>query len=424
MTGFPSVDVRSIGAGGGSIAARRRGGLLRVGPASAGAVPGPACYGQGGARPTVTDAALVLGYLDPDFFLGGRLRLDVGGRRRGARARTWRRRSASTLDEAAAAVLNVVTENMVGAIEEITVNQGIDPRSAMLVGGGGAAGLNAVALARRLGCPRVIIPDVAAALSAAGALMSDLTAEFAHLHLTTAGQFDGDGVNAVLADLEERCRQFAAGPGARARATAFELLGGGALRAADLGVRGAAARLPRRRRRRPRGAGRRLPRRAPGDLRHRRSRLRDRVRDVAGARAVHAARLRDRDPRSSPPPRRAPHRRSAHFDGHGRVSAAVVSLAAMDARRALRGAGHRRVAGHHRRGRPGRGGPADPSRQPGDHAVSGRSRAATAGRIDGVRLAVLSRRIDGIAAQDAEHAACAPARSGVINTAATSRAAS
>ena len=126
------------------------------------------------------------------------------------------------LDEAAAAVLNVVTENMVGAIEEITVNQGIDPRAATLVGGGGAVGLNAVALARRLGCPRVIIPDVAAALSAAGALLSDLATEFSQLYLTTASQFDSASVNAVLADLEDRCRRFAAGPGARAHATAID----------------------------------------------------------------------------------------------------------------------------------------------------------------------------------------------------------
>ncbi|PYO58640.1 MAG: 5-oxoprolinase [Candidatus Rokuibacteriota bacterium] len=221
MTGFPSVDVRIVGAGGGSIAAVDEAGLLRVGPSSAGAVPGPACYGQGGGHPTVTDAALVLGYLDPDFFLGGRLRLHTA-----AAADVLRSRVAAPLglglDQAAAAVMNVVTENMVGAIEEITINQGIDPRSATLVGGGGAVGLNAVALARRLGCPRVIIPDVAAALSAAGALMSDLAAEFSRLHLTTASQFDRAGVDLVLADLEERCRRFAAGPGARAHATAID----------------------------------------------------------------------------------------------------------------------------------------------------------------------------------------------------------
>jgi N-methylhydantoinase A len=169
----------------------------------------------------VTDAALVLGYLDPEFFLGGRLTLDTTAAAAALHAHVAAPLGLG-LDQAAAAVLTVMTENMVGAIEGITVNQGIDPRSATLVGGGGAAGLNAVALARRLGCQRVVIPDVAAALSAAGALMSELVAEFSHLHLTTAGEFDGEGVNAVLADLEERCRQFTAGPGARARATAID----------------------------------------------------------------------------------------------------------------------------------------------------------------------------------------------------------
>jgi N-methylhydantoinase A len=221
MTGFPSVDVRFIGAGGGSIAAVDEAGLLRVGPASAGAVPGPACYGQGGMCPTVTDAALVLGYLDPDFFLGGRLSLDVSAAASVLSAHVSEPLGLD-LDEAAAAVMNVVTENMVGAIEEITVKQGIDPRSATLVGGGGAVGLNAVALARRLGCPRVVIPDVAAALSAAGALMSDLATEFSQLHLTTASRFDWTGVNAVLAELEARCRAFAEGPGARGVASAIE----------------------------------------------------------------------------------------------------------------------------------------------------------------------------------------------------------
>jgi N-methylhydantoinase A len=221
MTGFPSVDVRIIGAGGGSIAAVDEGGLLRVGPSSAGAVPGPACYAQGGTRPTVTDAALVLGHLDADFFLGGRLRLDIGAAEK-AVDEHLARPLALKRDRAAAAVLSVLTENMVGAIEEITVNQGIDPRGAILVGGGGAVGLNAVAIARRLGCPRVIIPDVAAALSAAGALLSDLATEFAELGLTTASRFDLDRVNAILADLEDRCRRFLAGPGAQSHGAAFE----------------------------------------------------------------------------------------------------------------------------------------------------------------------------------------------------------
>jgi N-methylhydantoinase A len=177
MTGFPSVDVRSIGAGGGSIAWIDDGGMLHVGPNSAGAVPGPACYGQGGSKPTVTDAALVLGYIDPDFFLGGSMTLAPEAAE-AAIARDVAAPLGLTLDEAAAAMIAVATENMVQAILDITVNQGIDPREAVLVGGGGAAGLNSVLIARRLETPRLLIPEVGAALSAAGALMSDLTAQF------------------------------------------------------------------------------------------------------------------------------------------------------------------------------------------------------------------------------------------------------
>jgi N-methylhydantoinase A len=213
MTGFPSVDVKSIGAGGGSIAWVDSGGLLHVGPQSAGSTPGPACYAAGGTEPTVTDCALVLGYIDPEFFLGGAMSLD-----REAAARVVSERVAVPLglglEEAAAAVIAVATEKMVGAIAEITVNQGIDPATAVLVGGGGAAGFNSVAIARRLGCRRIVIPAVGAALSAAGALMSDLAAEYASMAFTTARRFDAEMVGTVIARLEAQCREFIAGPGA------------------------------------------------------------------------------------------------------------------------------------------------------------------------------------------------------------------
>ncbi|MEE8110308.1 MAG: hydantoinase/oxoprolinase family protein [bacterium] len=215
ILGFPSVDVRSIGAGGGSIAWVDEGGLLHVGPISAGAVPGPACYAKGGERPTVTDAALVLGYIDPAFFLGGEMKLDV---ERAAEAIRDEVGGPLGLDlmEAAFAILRLATENMVNAIEEITVNQGIDPRGTVLVGGGGAAGLNSVAIARRLGCKSVVIPEVGAALSAAGALMSDLHADHRALFYTATDNFDFDGVNATLKSLDDKCRAFIKGPGAGA----------------------------------------------------------------------------------------------------------------------------------------------------------------------------------------------------------------
>jgi N-methylhydantoinase A len=212
-TGFPSVDVKSIGAGGGSIAWVDRGGLLHVGPQSAGAVPGPAAYGRGGTRPTVTDASVVLGHLDPDYFLGGGMKLD-----RGAALEAVRREVAGPLglsDEAAAeAILALTTETMVQAILTITVDQGIDPRSAVLVGGGGAAGLNSVRIARRLGCAGLLIPECGAALSAAGALMSDLKASFHRALPTHSARFDRAAVNAVLEDLEASCAAFATASGA------------------------------------------------------------------------------------------------------------------------------------------------------------------------------------------------------------------
>ena len=221
MTGFPAVDVKSIGAGGGSIAWVDEGGLLHVGPQSAGAVPGPVCYGAGGTEPAVTDAAVILGWIDPDYFLGGAMALDTAAAATAIETHVGRKLGLG-LHEAAAAIMSVATENMVHAVEDITVNQGIDPREAVIVGGGGAAGLNAVALARRLGCKRVILPEVAAALSAHGALISDLRAEYGGTLYTSTADFDFNGVNALLESLEEKCRAFVEGPGAGSREQAIE----------------------------------------------------------------------------------------------------------------------------------------------------------------------------------------------------------
>ncbi|MBT4720415.1 MAG: hydantoinase/oxoprolinase family protein [Rhodospirillaceae bacterium] len=215
MTGFPSIDIKSVGAGGGSIARVDDGGILFVGPESAGAAPGPVCYGAGGTLPTLTDACLVLGYLDPDYFLGGTLALDTGA----AEAVIQEQIAAPLgleLAAAAAAIVEVATENMVQAITEITVNQGIDPADAVLIGGGGAAGLNSVFIARRLGCPRVLIPETGAGLSAYGATISDLTTEFRSIYFTTSEDWDEAAANAVLAALEAKCQAFINGPGAGA----------------------------------------------------------------------------------------------------------------------------------------------------------------------------------------------------------------
>ncbi len=207
MTGMPSVETKSIGAGGGSIAWIDAGGLLHVGPISAGAVPGPAAYGRGGLRPTVTDAAITLGYIDPAHFLGGRMRLDRAAAA-AAIASQIAARTGQSVERAAAAILELVNEHMVQAILDVTLNQGVDPAKAAFVAGGGAAGLNCVAIARRLGCRTVFVPETGAALAAAGALISDLTSHHQAMRHTTSGAFDLEGVNGVLGGLEARCRTF------------------------------------------------------------------------------------------------------------------------------------------------------------------------------------------------------------------------
>ncbi len=210
LTGFPSVDVQSVGAGGGSIAHVDKGGLLRVGPQSAGSTPGPVCYGRGGTEPTLTDACVALGYVDPDYFLGGKMKLD----REAARAAIKGKVAdplGMTIEDAAAAIVTLATENMASAIADITVNQGIDPRHAVLIGGGGAAGLNSIFIARRMNIPRLVIPEVGAALSAAGALMSELAADFRAVEYMVTSQFDRTRANAILAELKHKGERFLAG---------------------------------------------------------------------------------------------------------------------------------------------------------------------------------------------------------------------
>ncbi|MHB8242166.1 MAG: hydantoinase/oxoprolinase family protein [Solirubrobacteraceae bacterium] len=215
ITGFPAVDVRSVGAGGGSIAWIDSGGLLHVGPQSAAADPGPVCYSRGGTEPTVTDAAVVLGYIDPDYFLGGTMALDAAASERAVSERVGVPLGLSA-HEAAAAIMAVATERMIQSIEEITVNQGVDPRTAVLIGGGGAAGLNAVAIARRLGSPRVVIPQAGAVLSARGALMSDLVSEYADAFFTGSDAFDHARAGELLERLRGRCLDFAERSGVEA----------------------------------------------------------------------------------------------------------------------------------------------------------------------------------------------------------------
>ena len=203
-----SVDVRSIGAGGGSIAWIDSGGLLRVGPKSAGAVPGPACYGTGGAEPTVTDAALLLGYLDPDYFLGGRMALDVDAARRAVGGLS--RALGKTLDDGAHAIMSLANELMIKAIQNITVTEGFNPRECTLVAGGGAAGLGIMSIAGELGCERVVLPRTASVLSACGMQVSDVIYEHSASIVTRSVDFAFDAVNGVLEAIDTELERFAA----------------------------------------------------------------------------------------------------------------------------------------------------------------------------------------------------------------------
>jgi N-methylhydantoinase A len=169
---IPLIDIRSIGAGGGSIAWIDSGGFLRVGPESARAVPGPACYGLGGTRPTVTDANLVLGRLDPNYFLGGRMRLDPG-LAEAALADLAGRANMSTVD-LASSIVEIANENMASAIKMVSLERGHDPRRFALFGFGGAGPLHAAAVARSLRMPKVLIPMYPGNASALGMLLADL----------------------------------------------------------------------------------------------------------------------------------------------------------------------------------------------------------------------------------------------------------
>ena len=193
---MPSVAVNTVGAGGGSIAWADSGGALKVGPRSAGAVPGPACYGRGGAEPTVTDANLVLGRLDPAATLADEVPLH----RDSAFAACERLGSRLSLGavEAALGVVSVVESRMAHAVRSVSVEQGVDPRDAVLVAFGGAGGLHATALARSLSMSGVVIPPYAGVFSAFGLLLSAPRADLAQTINLSAGDFS------LLASTAER----------------------------------------------------------------------------------------------------------------------------------------------------------------------------------------------------------------------------
>jgi N-methylhydantoinase A len=175
--GVPMLDIHTVGAGGGSLARFDAAGVLRVGPESAGADPGPICYGRG-TQPTVTDANLLLGRLQPTRFLGGDFTLDLDRTRRVTREWLKKQKSPLTLEKFAAGVLRVVNATMEKAIRVVSIERGRDPRDFALVAFGGAGGLHACALAESLSIPRVIVPALPGALSALGILVSDVVKDY------------------------------------------------------------------------------------------------------------------------------------------------------------------------------------------------------------------------------------------------------
>ena len=203
----PSVDIFEIGAGGGSIASVDSLGLLRVGPESAGAVPGPVCYGRGGTLPTVTDANLVLGYLDPESFLGGTIKLDVR-----AAAEAIEKHIAGPLGcglvEAAQGIFAVVNQNMADAIAMYGAEKGLDLRDFALVAFGGAGPVHAWEVARRLRFREIIVPPTAGLLSALGCIAAPLSFEFARSYKGEIGALDWRRVRQVYGEMEAMTRRL------------------------------------------------------------------------------------------------------------------------------------------------------------------------------------------------------------------------
>ncbi len=206
------VELIEIGAGGGSIARVDRMGLLKVGPDSAGADPGPACYGLGGREPTVTDADLLLGYLDADFFLGGRMRLDVEAARRAIEERVARPMGLE-LTDAAWGIHRVVNENMAGAARVHGIERGKDLRGYPLFAFGGAGPVHAWQVGRILRVPRVLVPFGAGALSAYGLLAAPLAFDFVRTAPQRMAAADWAQINRLFEEMETEGRRIVRGAG-------------------------------------------------------------------------------------------------------------------------------------------------------------------------------------------------------------------
>lgn len=195
----PMIDIRTIGAGGGSIAWIDKGGMMRVGPQSSGAKPGPACYSRGGVEPTVTDANLVLGRINADNFLGGRMKLDEAAARKAIG--TIAGKLGQSVEETALAIARIVDNNMVGALRSVLIERGFDPRDFTLCAFGGATPLHVSAMLREMGIPRGIVPVHPAQFSAYGFIMTNARVDRQRTTQFISTRFDVARANTIMQDL-------------------------------------------------------------------------------------------------------------------------------------------------------------------------------------------------------------------------------
>jgi N-methylhydantoinase A len=216
----PALDMTTISAGGGSIASVDGGGFLNVGPQSAGADPGPACYGRGGTRPTVTDADVVCGYLNPDYFLGGAQKLDAEAARAALRTHVAEPLRMEVL-EAAAGIQRIVDMRMADEVRVFAAKRGVDLGSFTLLPFGGAGAVHAAAVAEELGMRRILVPPRPGAFSALGLLCTDVVHDYIRSDLRPLAELDADHAEKVFRELETKARGELAAEGMDAAAAQF-----------------------------------------------------------------------------------------------------------------------------------------------------------------------------------------------------------
>jgi N-methylhydantoinase A len=216
----PAVDIVEIGAGGGSIAWVDKAGALQVGPVSAGADPGPACYGWGGDQPTVTDANVVAGRINPDYFLGGEIPLDV--KKAEVALKPIADAFSMNLEQAAMGVIRIADSNMINALKLVSVRRGYDPRDFVLIAFGGGGPMHAGALMRELRCKKVIIPTEPAVFSAWGMLMTDLRRDYIRTLITRTDKVDAKELDRIFTDMEAQAKEELMAGGAKKSDLAIE----------------------------------------------------------------------------------------------------------------------------------------------------------------------------------------------------------